>query len=259
MLPFYVNAINWLLKNYKNGKVVMSNHGSLNGLYDAMVNKYPCSRSNKIPDDAIVYCCTMYTGLTPRELHKFIGRGGGLLIGGQAWHWESENSTEQTLLHFPGNKILNPLGIGVLSKDTDLNDFMIPRKMKDGEFYHFRNLVHALQQSSAGDLDGLVSSVREQEYLKGLVHDAPHYMDAEDFNNWQYRNILQQMHDTLHNVEFKYPKQNISVSTTPEKLVLIAANDLYRAMPNDDSYESTADEEPIHSFIFDGRNEGKLY
>ncbi|KAK5904533.1 hypothetical protein CesoFtcFv8_006085 [Champsocephalus esox] len=46
-----------------------------------------------------------------KDLVAFLKAGGGVLIAGQAWHWASTKPKENTLLHFPGNKVSAVAGI----------------------------------------------------------------------------------------------------------------------------------------------------
>ncbi|CAL8349830.1 unnamed protein product [Lota lota] len=46
-----------------------------------------------------------------KSLVEFLKAGGGLLIGGQAWHWAGQHPKENTLTAFPGNKVSSVAGI----------------------------------------------------------------------------------------------------------------------------------------------------
>ncbi|XP_047450732.1 TRPM8 channel-associated factor homolog [Mugil cephalus] len=59
-----------------------------------------------------VYVTDAYSvGSDPKDLVAFLKAGGGVLIGGQAWHWASSRPKENTLLHFDGNKVSGVAGI----------------------------------------------------------------------------------------------------------------------------------------------------
>ncbi|XP_059186461.1 TRPM8 channel-associated factor homolog [Centropristis striata] len=45
------------------------------------------------------------------DLVAFMKAGGGVLIGGQAWHWATSHPPETTILQFPGNKVSGVSGI----------------------------------------------------------------------------------------------------------------------------------------------------
>ncbi|XP_037534005.1 TRPM8 channel-associated factor homolog [Nematolebias whitei] len=45
------------------------------------------------------------------DLVAFMKAGGGVLLGGQAWYWTSQNPNENLILQFPGNKVSGVAGI----------------------------------------------------------------------------------------------------------------------------------------------------
>uniref|UniRef100_A0A3Q2PP45 TRPM8 channel-associated factor homolog n=1 Tax=Fundulus heteroclitus TaxID=8078 RepID=A0A3Q2PP45_FUNHE len=64
-----------------------------------------------------VYVTDAYeVGAKAAELIDFMKAGGGLLIGGQAWHWASQNKNENLILEFPGNKVAGVAGIHFSAK-----------------------------------------------------------------------------------------------------------------------------------------------
>ncbi|XP_076023439.1 TRPM8 channel-associated factor homolog [Genypterus blacodes] len=70
--------------------------------------------------NAGVYVTNAYSvGANTKEIVAFVKAGGGVLIGGQAWHWALVNPKENALLCFPGNKVSGVTGI-YFSKDTAL-------------------------------------------------------------------------------------------------------------------------------------------
>ncbi|XP_063288364.1 TRPM8 channel-associated factor homolog [Pelobates fuscus] len=62
-----------------------------------------------------VYCCTSYTNNYAQKLQEFVAEGGGLLIGGQAWYWASQNPGIDELINYPGNNIINHFGISIIA------------------------------------------------------------------------------------------------------------------------------------------------
>ncbi|KAF7645965.1 hypothetical protein LDENG_00195670, partial [Lucifuga dentata] len=62
--------------------------------------------------DVGVYVTDAYSvGADAKDLVAFLKGGGGVLIGGQAWHWAAVYHKENTLLDFPGNKVSGVAGI----------------------------------------------------------------------------------------------------------------------------------------------------
>lgn len=59
-----------------------------------------------------VYATNAYTvGPESTALVAFLKAGGGVLMGGQAWWWASQNPNENIILQFPGNKVAGVAGI----------------------------------------------------------------------------------------------------------------------------------------------------
>ncbi|MEQ2276189.1 hypothetical protein XENORESO_015265, partial [Xenotaenia resolanae] len=59
-----------------------------------------------------VYVTDAYqVGAIAEDLVAFMKAGGGVLIGGQAWWWASQNPKQNLILQFPGNKVTGVAGI----------------------------------------------------------------------------------------------------------------------------------------------------
>lgn len=61
-----------------------------------------------------MYCYKAYSDEKVEKIHGFVARGGGLLVGGQAWSWAAGNADDNAVAGFPGNKILQKFGAGIL-------------------------------------------------------------------------------------------------------------------------------------------------
>lgn len=61
---------------------------------------------------ADVYVTDAYSvGDFAEDLVAFMKNGGGVLIGGQAWHWSYSHPSANTLIEFEGNKVSAVAGI----------------------------------------------------------------------------------------------------------------------------------------------------
>ncbi|XP_026579210.1 TRPM8 channel-associated factor homolog, partial [Pseudonaja textilis] len=111
MKTFLLNAISWLSAG-KERKVGIGD--SLRELY-SMLNqaKIPCELTN-FKEGLGIYCCMAYDAKEMESIHEFVSEGGGLLIGGQSWYWASVNPDSSAIAEYPGNKILNKFGIGII-------------------------------------------------------------------------------------------------------------------------------------------------
>lgn len=152
MGPFLLNAVRWLAQGHT-GKVglnprvkalcaLLSEHG------------LECSVAPQLIDGLSVYCCAAYSDKDAKQLREFVAEGGGLLIGGQAWWWASQNPGRSALAGFPGNIILNCFGLSILPKSLNPGSFPVPTP--DMLSYHFRKALsefEAVLNKGGGSLE----------------------------------------------------------------------------------------------------------
>nr|XP_023423234.1 TRPM8 channel-associated factor 2 isoform X2 [Cavia porcellus] len=141
--PFLFNAIRWLARG-QTGKVGVNRN--LKNLHSLLLEHgLKCSLASHLTSDLNVYCCTAYSAKEAKELHEFVAEGGGLLIGGQAWWWASQNPGRSALTGFPGNGILNCFGLCILPRSLSPGCFPVPTlEMRS---YHFRKAMSDFQAS----------------------------------------------------------------------------------------------------------------
>ncbi|XP_063582262.1 TRPM8 channel-associated factor 2 isoform X6 [Pongo abelii] len=141
MGPFLLNAVRWLARG-QTGKVgVNTNLKDLCPLLSE--HGLQCSLEPHLNSDLCVYCCKVYSDKEAKQLQEFVAEGGGLLIGGQAWWWASQNPGHCPLAGFPGNIILNCFGLSILPQTLKAGCFPIPTpKMRS---YHFRKALSEFQ------------------------------------------------------------------------------------------------------------------
>jgi hypothetical protein len=107
-------------------------------------------------DEIDVLVMTTYDDLAPTELeslHRWLERGGGLIVGGHAWWWGYEN--EDAPRNYPGNRTLGPTGITVTVQTADQGLYPLPdRRARD--IHHAVLALDALADHVAGgaQLDG---------------------------------------------------------------------------------------------------------
>ncbi|XP_073094399.1 TRPM8 channel-associated factor 2 isoform X2 [Manis javanica] len=141
MAPFLLNAVHWLARG-QTGKVgVNTSLKNLCGLLSE--HGLGCSLEPCLTGDLRVYCCVAYSDKEAKQLQEFVAEGGGLLIGGQAWWWASQNPGRSTLSGFPGNVILNCFGLSILASTLDPGCFPVPTP--EMRSYHFRKALSEFQ------------------------------------------------------------------------------------------------------------------
>ncbi|XP_075713741.1 TRPM8 channel-associated factor homolog [Rhinoderma darwinii] len=133
---FTINAISWLDMG-KKGKIGVSN--KLKELANVLQNEGLTCEVSDLVQGLSVYCCTSYSDTEGENIQQFVAEGGGLLIAGQSWYWSYSHS--DVVSQYPGNKILNKLGIAILPKTvkTKLYDALDPQAASNT--YHFHRAL----------------------------------------------------------------------------------------------------------------------
>ncbi|XP_054420537.1 TRPM8 channel-associated factor 2-like [Pteronotus mesoamericanus] len=150
--PFLLNAVRWLARGHT-GKVGV--HTSLKNLC-ALLSGHGLEYSlePRLTGGLAVYCCNAYSDTEAKQLQEFVAEGGGLLIGGHAWWWASKNPGCSVFTVFPGNVILNCLGLSILPQTLKPGRFPVPTPQMLS--YHFRKALSEFQADmnhSGGKLD----------------------------------------------------------------------------------------------------------
>ncbi|KAL1777550.1 TRPM8 channel-associated factor 3-like [Sigmodon hispidus] len=109
LAPFLLNAVSWLCPS---PGAPITVHPSLASLVSILGNSGLEALVQPEPGETLgVYCTDAYSDTLTEELVQFMKRGGGLLIGGQAWHWASQHGSDKVLSSFPGNQVTSVAGI----------------------------------------------------------------------------------------------------------------------------------------------------
>lgn len=109
LAPFLLNAVGWLCPSPGAPTGVHPSLGSLVSILQG------CGVQAQIQPElgaALgVYCISAYHDKMAAELIQFVKRGGGLLVGGQAWYWASQHGRDNVLSRFPGNQVTSVAGV----------------------------------------------------------------------------------------------------------------------------------------------------
>ncbi|XP_027303571.3 TRPM8 channel-associated factor 2-like isoform X1 [Anas platyrhynchos] len=135
MAKFLLNAVRWLDAGRKGLVGVDASLEKLCGLFSEEEVK---SQVSELTGNMSVYCCPSYSDKQVETIHAFVAEGGGLLIGGQAWYWASQNRGKAAVAEYPGNKILNRFGLSILGQSVEAAK--LPATAF-GEHYHFRKAL----------------------------------------------------------------------------------------------------------------------
>lgn len=167
MGPFLLNAIRWLARGQA-GRVGVN--ASLKGLCDVLSSHgLQCSLEPQVTSDLQIYCCKAYSDAEAGPLREFVAEGGGLLIGGQAWWWASQHPGRSAMASFPGNHLLNGLGLSIEARILEPGCFPVPTP--EMLSYHFRKALSAFQEQLKQD-----SGSVERKWLAKLGSDGAAFL-----------------------------------------------------------------------------------
>lgn len=127
LAPFLRNAVHWLQPSRGAPAGV---HPSLTPLACILQASGLEAQIRLDPGDPLrVYCINAYNDTLTAELTQFVKRGGGLLIGGQAWYWASQHGRDKVLSRFPGNQVTSVAGVYFTDIRGDRGQFKVSKKV----------------------------------------------------------------------------------------------------------------------------------
>ncbi|XP_066488178.1 TRPM8 channel-associated factor homolog [Tiliqua scincoides] len=228
MKTFILNAVRWLSSG-KGGKIGIED--DLQELFFILDQEgIPCELTN-LKDGLSVYCCTSYSDGEVEKIHEFVSEGGGLLIGGQAWSWKGENPGLNVIAEYPGNKILNKFGIGILGKDLDLSNQSYPAgQARDvASSYHFRRTLFQFQQhiQNKQALKAPYSS-----WVKKLGQDSAEFMKIPSANSPPFSSVQEELMQLIQLAGIPEVSASKPIkSNSEEAFILALAVECYNNLP----------------------------
>lgn len=126
------NAVNWL-RGDGSDNLSVAVHQNIKAVADNLrkskftVNVVEGFRSDP---EVGVYVTDAYSpAAAQKSLVSFMKSGGGILIGGQAWHWSYTHPGVDPLLNFDGNKVSGVAGIYFTEKYGEVETLSIPQEV----------------------------------------------------------------------------------------------------------------------------------
>lgn len=228
LAPFWTNALRWLDEG-RQGLVGVEPQNALKVLSQSGLK---CEKKN-FRKDLSVYVCTAYSSKHAEEIQDFVAEGGGLLIGGHAWYWSQTHSGKNTLTDFPGNKILNKMGLSLLPDTISGGSYKAPspsQAIKDS--YHFRNLLHRF----AGHVTmGQELSQHEEKCLKKLGKDCATYLHMKAHDCSSYAQVVSTLTDILKKSGMPQVCDKRPVKSPKDHLLLNVGAEVYKVCPDPDA------------------------
>ncbi|CAK6974959.1 TRPM8 channel-associated factor homolog isoform X1 [Scomber scombrus] len=228
LAPFWKNAIHWLDEG-RQGIVGVVQDNALNVLSKSGLK---CEKSN-FRKDLSVFACTAYSDQHVEEIQDFVAEGGGLLIGGHAWHWAQTHRGQNPLTDFPGNKILNKMGLSLLGATIGAGCYKAPvpsQAIKDT--YHFRHLLHRF----AGHVTkGQQLTQHEEKCLKKLGSDCANYLRMQAHDCSSYTQVVSTLTDILKSSDMPQVCDSCPVKSSKDHLLLSVGAEVYKVCPDPDA------------------------
>ncbi|XP_070803584.1 TRPM8 channel-associated factor homolog [Pituophis catenifer annectens] len=228
MKSFLLNAISWLSAG-KERKVGIGDN--LQELYSMLKQvKIPCELTN-FKKHLGIYCCTAYDAKERECIHEFVSEGGGLLIGGQSWYWASVNPDSSAIAEYPGNKILNKFGIGIIQHYLKVAENSCPagEPSKIASTYHFRKAFLKFKEHIQN------KEILQPPYslwLQKLVQDITIFLEIPAMNSHPFSSVHE---EALELVKIKgipeVSEHNPIQANSDQAILLQIASVLYNVLP----------------------------
>ncbi|KAI9541299.1 hypothetical protein NQZ68_031627 [Dissostichus eleginoides] len=224
LAPFWNNAIHWLDEG-RQGVVGVASKRAL-GLLSKSGLK--CEKT-EFKEGLSVFVGPTHSDKHAKEIREFVAEGGGLLIGGHAWNWAQIHPWQNELTHFPGNKILNQMGLSLL-RGTITGGLHKTPEPKD--IYHFRHLLHRFAGHVA---HGEKLSKHEEENLKRLGRDCSIFLHMNAKECSSYTQVVSSLTDIVMKSGMPQVCDSCPVKTPKDHLLLSVATEIYKVCQNPDA------------------------
>ncbi|XP_074535866.1 TRPM8 channel-associated factor homolog [Halichoeres trimaculatus] len=182
--------------------------------------------------DLGVYVTTAYSDDHAAEIQDFVAEGGGLVIGGHAWYWAQTNQGKNVVKDFPGNRILNKMGLTLLGGTIKGGVFKTPEPSKAKENYHFRK---CLQNFSDHVTKGEKLSKEDEENLRKLGQDCSNFLHMNSRDCCSYSQVLSNLTAILKTSGLPQVCESRPAKSPKDHLLLTVGTDVYKASPDPDA------------------------
>ncbi|NXG38775.1 TCAF2 factor, partial [Dromaius novaehollandiae] len=219
---FLLNVVQWLDAGKKGLVGVDVSLKRLCNLFSQGEVKFQVSH---LTSDMSVYCCPSYSDREVEKIHAFVAEGGGLLTGGQAWYWASQNHSKAAVAEYPGNKILNHFGLSILGLNVQAAKY--PAVVL-GEHYHFRKAL-SLFQRHIDKNEELKAPLKD--WLQRLTQDCAAFLRIPAEDCPAYASLHRILTKVLRRSGIPHVSRHCPVqSNSKEAALLCMATELSRAM-----------------------------
>ncbi|RXN38415.1 TRPM8 channel-associated factor-like protein [Labeo rohita] len=227
---FLINAIKWLDEDCKG---VIGILHSLKAAHTVLSKSGLDCQLTGFRKDLSVYVCTSYSDAQCAEIQEFVAEGGGLMIGGHAWYFAQTHCGCNVMTDYPGNHILNKMGLSLLD-NTLIGELCkapeIEQSRKEG--YHFCNMLHRFAEHV---YLGKELTNHEQSCLKQLGSDCASYLQMRCHDSTAYTSILDGLCDIVKKFGVPQVSSNSPVENAKDHLMLHIGSEVYKVSPDPDT------------------------
>ncbi|XP_065136241.1 TRPM8 channel-associated factor homolog [Paramisgurnus dabryanus] len=227
---FLINAINWLDEGRKGViGIIPSLTGAQKILSKSSLN---CQLTN-FREDLSVHVCTSYSDAECEKIKNFVAEGSGLLIGGHAWHWAKINPGRRRMTEYPGNRILNKMGVCILGSTVNGGLYKAP-EIKEGfkDVYHFRNVLRYFGKHLT---KGQKLPPHVEGSLKQLGNDCASYLCMCTHDCASYNSVVTLLTDMVKKIGVPQVCSKCPVETPKDFLMLQIGTELYKTISDPDA------------------------
>ncbi|KAK9520532.1 hypothetical protein VZT92_020412 [Zoarces viviparus] len=228
LAPFWKNALRWLDEG-RQGTVGVAQNISLNVLSKSGLK---CEKTNFRGDLSVFVTKACITDHM-EEIKQFVAEGGGLLIGGHAWYWGQSHPGLNDVTDFPGNKVLNVMGLSLLKKTVSSGLYKAPvpsQAIKDS--YHFRHLLHRFASHVC---HGAALSKHEEEHLYRLGTECVTYLHMKAHDCPSYKQVVSTLTHIVMKSGMPQVCDSCPVKSPRDHLLLSVGTEVYKVCPDPDA------------------------
>ncbi|XP_065137596.1 TRPM8 channel-associated factor homolog [Paramisgurnus dabryanus] len=227
---FLINAINWLDDGRKGIIGIIPKLAGAQKILSQSGQK--CQLTN-FREDLSVHVCTSYSDAECEKIQEFVAEGGGLLIGGHAWYWALENGDCNVLTEYPGNRILNKMGLSILNNTVTGGLYKAPDiKQSFKDVYHFRNGLRYFEKHVT---KGYKLTPNEEGCLKQLGNNCARYLCMRAHDCASYNSVVTLLTNVVKEIGVPQVSSTCPVKTLKDYLMLQIGTELYKTMPDSDA------------------------
>ncbi|XP_034557855.1 TRPM8 channel-associated factor homolog [Notolabrus celidotus] len=229
LAKFWSNAARWLDEGRQGVVGVMPN--TKHSLTNLSKSGLKCEVSN-FKKDLSVFVCRSNSDDHAGDIQDYVAEGGGLVVAGHAWYWSQVNRGKNPLTDFPGNHVLNKMGLTLLASTIKGDLFKAPDPSKAKDNYHFRQM---LRRFAGHVTKGEKLSKQDEGNLKKLSDDCSTFLHMNSRDCCSYTQVVSTLTDVLKTTGLPNACEKCPVKSAKDHLLLSVGADVYKACPNPDA------------------------